>query len=143
MTPNTATWGEFKQFLAADNWTKLQGTGKRPHDFYEKVLPDGRILQTHASRADDKTPSPGRFRLILREQLEVTVDGFWEAFRTGEPVKRPQPDQDDLPAEHDAWVVAVLVGPLHLSAGEVGHLSREAAEQLVHEYWSRAARQGE
>lgn len=137
MTPKAATWGEFRQFLAADGWTKLPGTGKRPHDFYEKVLADRRVLQTHVSRADDKAPSPGRFRLILREQLEVSVGAFWQAVKAGQPVDRPQPDEPIEVVEHDAWVVAVLVGELHMSPDELATLSREEAERLVHEHWSR------
>lgn len=137
MTPNTATWGEFRQFLAADDWTQLPGTGKRPHDFYEKVLPDGRVLQTHVSRASDKAPSPGRFRMILRDQLEVSVDAFWNAVKTGEPVDRPQPDERVGVVEHDAWVAAVLVGEFHMAPDELATLSREEAERLVHEHWSR------
>lgn len=137
MTPNTATCAEFRAFLAADGWTKLGGTGNRPHDFFEKVLPDGRVLQTHVSRANDKAPSPDRFRLILRNQLQVTVDAFWTAVKTGEPVDRPQPDEPLEVVEHHAWVVAVLVGELHMSAEELAALSREEAERLVHEHGSR------
>lgn len=137
MTPNTATWGEFRQFLAADGWTQRPRTGNRPHDFYEKVLPDGRVLQTHVSRAKDKAPSPDRFRMILRDQLEVSVDAFWNAVKTGEPVDRPQPAEPVVVVEHDAWVVAVLVGQLHMSPDELATLSREEAERLVHEHWSR------
>ena len=55
----TPTWDEFREFLRHDDWEADRATG---HDFFEKTLPDGEILRTHASRSGSKTSSPGSFQ---------------------------------------------------------------------------------
>jgi hypothetical protein len=138
LTPAAPTWAEVEAFLAADGWRPIpnRGGGSQRHIFYEKVLPDGRVLQTHVSHSGGKAPSPGRFSSILRHQLEVSKTEFWECIRTGAPVDRPAP-VDDGPVEHEAWVLAVLVRDLHMSAEEIEALTPEEAQQLVNDYWSR------
>jgi hypothetical protein len=88
------------------------------------------------SKSGSKTISPGRFSSILRHQLEVSKDEFWECIRTGQLVDRPVGVTDEL-VEHDGWVLAVLVNELHMSAEEVEALTPAEAERLVHEHWSR------
>lgn len=93
MTPVAPTWGDIEAFLAADGWrqTPQHGGERQRHVFYEKVLEDGRVLQTHVSHSAQKSLSPGRFSNILRYQLEVSKDEFWDCIRTGKPVDRPVP----------------------------------------------------
>jgi hypothetical protein len=38
---------------------------------------------------------------------------------------------------HEAWVVAVLAGDLHMTAEEIAMLDAEYARQLVLDHWSR------
>jgi hypothetical protein len=83
----TPSWSEILVFLAFDRWSDDRTTG---HDFFEKVLPSGEILQTHASRSGDKTISPGRFKAILADQLKVSAAEFWEVLRTRKPAARPR-----------------------------------------------------
>jgi hypothetical protein len=138
LTPAAPTWGDIETFLAADGWRRTaQHGGKRQrHIFYEKVLPDGRVLQTHVSHSAQKSLSPGRFSAVLRNQLEVSKAEFWSCLHTGEPVVRPV-SVDEAPVEHDAWVVAVLAGELHLSPDDIARLTVEEARRIVHEHWSR------
>ena len=75
------------------------------------------------------TPAEERIALFSRE-------AFWEAMRSGEQVERPVPDDQEEVVEHEAWVMAVLVGSLHLSAEEIASLSSADAVALVHDYWS-------
>jgi hypothetical protein len=140
LTPVSPTWGDVEDFLRADGWRKLEG-GERggtrsKHVFYEKVLPGGRLLQTHVSHSRQKTVSAGRFGSILREQLEVSREEFWRCIQTRTPVDRPVPTDEATP-EHEAWVVAVLVTDLHMTADEIGRLSPSEARRLVEELWSR------
>jgi hypothetical protein len=141
MTPTSPTWGDVEQFLAADGWRQLPGSergGKRQtHIFFEKQLPDGRTLQAHISHDRSNTMSPGRFGSVLRWELEISKEEFWEAIRSGEPVDRPVSVDDDEVIEHPAWVIAVLNGELHMSAEQIAQLSEAAAVELVHEHWSR------
>lgn len=142
MTPNAPPWGDVEDFLAADGWRAVQSGersgSRRRHVFYEKVLDDGRVLQTHVSHSRQKRMSPGRFSALLRHDLEVSKDEFWACVRSGEPVDRPADLDEAVTVEHDAWVAAVLVGELHMLPDDIARLSRKEAEALVHEHWSRA-----
>ncbi len=138
MTPTAPTWDDVAAFLAADGWRELpnRGGSRLRHVFYEKVLQDGHVLQTHISHSGQRTMSPGRFSSILRHDLEVSKNDFWECVRTGQPVNRPVP-AEEAPVEHDAGVVAVLVGELHMSTQEIEALTPEQARQTVNDYWSQ------
>lgn len=140
MTPTSPSWADVEKFLGIDAWRQIpageRGGRRQTHIFFEKLLPDGRLLQTHISHDRSKKISPGRFGTILREQLEVSRADFWKAIRSGEPVSRPV-EIEEGPVEHDVWVIAVLVGELHMSAEEIEGLSEEAAIALVHEHWAR------
>jgi hypothetical protein len=72
--------------------------------------------------------SPGRFGTLLRHDLEVSKKKFWACIRSGRPVQRPVARDEPAVVEHDAWVIAVLVGELPMSPEELGALSREEAE---------------
>ena len=140
MTPTAPTWGDVEDFLDADGWRQVdrgeRGGGRSRHVFYEKTLDDGRVLQTHISHSRQKTLSPGRFSAVLRHQLEVSREQFWDCIRTQSAVDRPI-ELEEGPVEHEAWVVAVLVRELHMTAEQIAALSEEEAQRLVHEHWSR------
>jgi hypothetical protein len=140
VTPNSPSWADVEKFLGVDGWRQIpageRGGRRQTHVFFEKLLPNGRLLQTHISHDRSKKISSGRFGTILREQLEVSRADFWEAIRSGEPVSRPA-ETEEAPVEHDAWVIAVLVGELHMSAEEIEGLNEKEAVQLVHEHWAR------
>lgn len=141
MTPNTASWDEIADFLAIDGWRKIEANergGKRSrHIFYEKTLDDGRALQTHISKSGQKRPSPGRFGSILREQIEVSRQEFWDALKSGQPVDRPVGLDPDESVEHEGWVIEILVGQLHMSAGDIEQLSPDEAKERVYEFWQQ------
>lgn len=141
MTKTSPTWGDVESFIRADGWRRIpareRGGGRQRHIFFEKELPDGRILQTHISHDRSATISAGRFSAILRDQLEVSRAEFWEATSSGKPVSRPVDMDEEEPVEHEPWVMAVLVGELHMTAAQIEGLSREEAIAIVHEHWSR------
>jgi hypothetical protein len=137
LTRVAPTWADIEAFLVADGWRQVpHGGGRQRHVFYEKVLDDGRVLQTHVSHSAQKSLSPGRFSSMLRYQLEVSKDEFWRCLGTGTPVHRPV-TVDEAPVEHEAWVIAVLVGELHLPPDEIAALTAEEAQRIVHDHWSR------
>ena len=76
----TPTWGEIERYCRLDGWRESRRSG---HVFFEKVLPDGTVLQTHRSLSKRKTMSRGRFRAILRYQLRVSEGEFWQVLRRG------------------------------------------------------------
>ncbi len=141
MTPDAPTWGEVEKFLQIDGWTRLpassRGGSSQDHIFFEKLLDNGELLQTHISHSRRGRPSAGRFGLILREQIKVSRKEFWEALRCGEPVARPALVEAKQQVEHEAWMIAVLVGELHMTAEQIEELDVEQARQLVLDHWSR------
>lgn len=141
MTPDAPTWGEIEKFLQADGWIRLaassRGGSSENHVFFEKLLDSGELLQTHISHSRRGPPSPGRFGLILRQQIKVSRAQFWEALRSGEPVARPAPVEAEQQVEHEAWVLAVLAGELHMTAEQIEELDVKQARQLVLDHWAR------
>ena len=78
----TPTWGEIERFCRLDGWRESRRGG---HVFYEKVLPDGTVLQTHRSLSPRKTMRPGQFKAILRHQLKVSEEEFWRVLERRRP----------------------------------------------------------
>lgn len=134
----TPTWGRIEEFCRADGWTEIRSTS---HVFYRKVLADGTILETHRSFASDKTMSPGRFMAILRDQLQVNQEVFWEVLSTGRPAPRPAPAPAPEPPAHPLWVVDVLERDFGLSEQEIAALSPDDAQRMVWQHWSKPRQQ--
>jgi hypothetical protein len=129
----TPTWQEVEEFLRIDGWVLVRRTG---HTFYRKVRPDGTALRTHTSFAGDKTMSASRFALILRAQLGVTAEEFWEALRTGRPVPRP----GEVPAEAPplrAWVATALKFQFSKTDEEIAAMNPDEAARYVLDEWSK------
>lgn len=112
------------------------------HLTFELALDDGRILRTRISRPADATQySPGLWRHILADQLEVTEAEFWECVRDkvrpnreGDAIARPG---DGLPA----WLVGRLIGELHLTQEQIAGLDEERAREMLQEHWGRRGRE--
>ena len=107
----TPSWDELREFLRVDGWTADRSTA---HDFFEKALPDGEILRTHASRSGLKTISPGRFKAILSDQLHLGEAEFWEVLRSRTPARRPSRAPEPAPASLPLWIAAALERELGL-----------------------------
>ena len=130
----TPSWDEFREFLKHDCWTEDRTTG---HDFFEKTLPDGEILRTHASRSGAKTMSPGRFKAILADQLKLNEAESWEVLRTGTPGTRPSPAPEPAPRSLSAWLGAALEREAGLEGERIAELDEDTALQLLLEARSR------
>lgn len=143
MTPSSPTWGDIAAFLGVDGWREIpageRGGRRQKHIFFEKLLENGRLLQTHISHDRDSRPGPHTFSLILKEQLEVGRAEFWDAIRSGAPVSRPVPTESDDAVELPGWTIPVLQGSLHMSQEDMARLSEDEAIQLVNDYWARAS----
>lgn len=130
----TPTWDEFRESLKHDDWEEDRATG---HDFFEKTLPDGEILQTHASRSGSKTMSPGRFKSILSDQLRLSEAEFWEVLRTGTPAPRPSPAPEPAPRSLPLWLAQALEREVGLSPNEIAELDDDVARRLLVESSSK------
>ncbi len=130
----TPTWDEIKEFCQKDGWSLVRDTD---HEFYQKLLPDGRLLETHVSFSGGKTMSPGRFKNILRVQLEVSEQDFWDSIRLGRPAPRPSSPLPEVRQPLPDWVLDALRWQMGVPEAEIAALSPEEAERRVREYWSR------
>ena len=130
----TPSWDEILEFLKVDRWSRDRSTG---HDFFEKVLPNGEILHTHASRSGDRTISPGRFKAILADQLGVSEQEFWEVLRTGKAARRPSQVPEPPPASLPLWLVEALEWEAGLSPERIAGLDDEAARMILDDARSR------
>ncbi len=130
----TATWDEFREFLKHDNWEEDRATG---HDFFEKALPDGEILRTHASRSGSKTMSAGRFKAILSDQLQLSQAEFWEVPRTKAPAPRPSPAPEPAPTSLPLWLARALEREVGLTREQIAKLADDEARRLLVEARSK------
>lgn len=130
----TPTWDELREFLRLDGWIADRST---THDFFEKVLPDGEILRTHASRSGSKSISPGRFKAILGDQLRLDESEFWEVLRSKTPTRRPSPAPEPAPASLPLWIAEALERELGLSRERIADLDEREARRLLDEKRSR------
>ena len=122
------TGGEVEEFCRKDGWAHVRDTD---HSFYRRVLEDGTVLETHASFSSKKGMSPGRFALILREQLRVSQEAFWDTLRTGAPASRPSAPLPGAPRGLPAWLVRTLQREIGLTEAEIGPLDEQAARELL------------
>jgi hypothetical protein len=130
----TPSWDEFRQFLKLDDWEEDRATG---HDFFEKTLPDGELLRTHASRSGSKTMSPGRFKAILSDQLRLSETEFWEVLRTRSPASRPSPAPEPAPRSLPFWLAQALEREVGLLREQIAELDENDARRLLDEARSR------
>lgn len=130
----TPTWDEFREFLKRDEWEEDRATG---HDFFEKALPDGEILRTHAPRSGSKTMSPGLFKAILSDQLRLSEAEFREVLRTKRPALRPSPAPELAPRSLPLWLARSLEREVRLTREQIAELDEDAARRLLVEARSR------
>lgn len=66
-------WRDLVNYCRRTGWEELPGSD---HYRFRKILPDGTILRTKASRALAKEIPPGLFDRILKRQLCISRDDF-------------------------------------------------------------------
>lgn len=141
MTPRArvATRRDHENFCLTEGWNeRKRATGKRGthHVNYELPLPDGRILYTRISHPVDRTDyGPSLWKHILRDQLEVTDDEFWECVVRGVvPVRGRTPIEGEvIPVD----VVRALVSRVGVPEREVMAMTKdEAVRRLMWFYTS-------
>jgi hypothetical protein len=129
----TPSWDEIEQFCKIDSWETVRSTD---HVFFRKILPSGEVLETHRSFSGNKSMSPGVFSVILRTQLKVSRQQFWQALTSGEAVVRPDPDLPEPEPQYDAWVILGLKKQ-GLSEDEIKQMTPDEAKQHLHDLWSQ------
>lgn len=67
------TWKQVKAFCEKDGWERKESH----HTFFRKMMPDGSIKRVKVSHGTGDIPK-GRWNHILRYQLQVSEEYFWE-----------------------------------------------------------------
>jgi hypothetical protein len=134
LPPRPPSWKEIEEFCRLDGWEPDRRT---KHVFWRKTLDTGQVLETHRSLSERKSMGPGRFHVILNQQLKVSRAEFWRVLQTGEPARRPSVETEASPVPtHELWVVRGLKGA-GVSEAEIGALSPEEAIRKLQEFWAR------
>ena len=95
------------------------------HWRYRKDLPDGTSLRTKASHSLRDEIGIDLFKHILRDQLRVTEDRFWDVVRAGanEVTEAPSKQAATIPG----WLVQQLILTVGLREDEVRAMTVEEA----------------
>lgn len=135
----TPTRQDHQKFCEIEGWEPARTARGRTgtHQLtYELTLPDGRILRTRISHPPDRsTYGPGIWSHILRDQLDVTEEVFWDCVRGGIKPARGEPDvpaADPIPAE----VVHMLLTRVRLTESEVARMTKEEAIARLNQHWA-------
>ena len=137
MTPPSPvpTWEDIDRFCRADGWEPRRSTD---HKFWTKVLPSGEGLRTHRSFSASAEISDGLFAHILRSQLRVSREQFWQTIRSGKPASRTSAAAlDPAPPEHPTWVVVGLLRH-GLTNDAIAAMSPRDAREALERLWAEA-----
>src|SRR5262249_24396294 len=127
-----------EKFCAADGWQRVRdarGRAGTHHVTYEPTLPDGPALRTRISHQADRSHSvPSLWGHILRDQLHVSAEEFWNCVQHGVVPDRgvPKPPSTALPAE----LVHLLISRVGLPETEVAAMTKEEAVSRLQRYWT-------
>jgi hypothetical protein len=134
-----ATRKDHLRFCEIENWEKVRsskgGSGTH-HDTFELALANGDISRTRISGPPDRTDyGPSLWNHILKDQLKVTEQEFWECLKNKVLPKRgmaPEPSAEPLPTE----VVWALINRVGLSEAEVGKMPKQEAVDRLNTFWT-------
>ena len=116
-------------FCRTEGWTLVRGATGKPvshHRTYEITLWDGRVLRTRISRPINTSEyGPHMWSHILKQQLEVTQEEFWNCVRD-----KTLPDRgfEPLTAPPQSLPLFLLRELMRLGVSEQDALSYTPAE---------------
>lgn len=133
-----ATREDHDDFCTTEGWALARGATGKPvthHRTYELALPDGSVLRTRISRPVDRTQyRDSMWSHILRTQLHVTVDEFWECV-TDKVL--PQRSRPAIPPRKSLPLYLVEGLSRHgVPAQEISAMTEEEAKERLHQLWS-------
>ena len=135
-----ATFGDLGQYVINDGWTEEPNLarGRRrtgDHRRYFRDLPDGTRLRTKVSHDAHAEIGEDLFHRILRDQLQVSEERFWEVVRgrSGAETEVARPTVQSVPG----WLVTRLLFTVGLSEAEVARMTSDEAHAAWVEYRSR------
>ncbi|MEU7916564.1 cytotoxic translational repressor of toxin-antitoxin stability system [Microbispora bryophytorum] len=138
MTWPQPTREDHERFCKAEGWRRIRDARGRTgthHVTYELDLPAGGILRTRISHPPDRTTyGPSLWAHVLRDQLQVSEEEFWDCVRDGVVPDRggPQAPPEALPAD----LVHLLIHRVGLTDAEVARMSKDQALARLQRYWT-------
>jgi len=139
--PRPLAHSDHKKFVEIEGWTKkgtVSGEGKTGNHFrYSLRLNTGEILYTRVSHGSGSINDHSLVASILREQLRVSEQDFYQCVNNGVLPPRPAPENLEVPAEGlDAKLVRNLINKVGLSQSEVAAMSKAEAVEKWYQYLS-------
>jgi hypothetical protein len=135
-----ATFGDLRQYVTNDGWTEEPNLarGRRrtgDHRRYSRDLPDGSRLRTKVSHDEHAEIGEDFFHRIVRDQLRVTEERFWQVVhgRSGFETPVSEPTTEPIPG----WLVTRLLFTVGLSEAHVAGLTRDQAQAAWLAYQTR------
>lgn len=133
-----ATRVDHETFCTTEGWAeRKRATGKRGshHVNYEVALPDGSVLYTRISHPVDRTDyGPSIWAHILRDQLDVTAEEFWDCVN-----HQVVPNRGHTPEVTDAiplGVIRALTQEARIPEVEVHAMTKAEAIARLGEFYT-------
>lgn len=135
------TFGELRQYVTNDRWTEEPNLarGRRrtgDHRRYARDLPDGTRLRTKVSHDEHAEIGEDLFHRILRDQLRITEERFWEVVRGRSGIATPS--QEAAVESIPGWLVTRLLITVGLSEAEVANMTEAEAQAAWLDYQTRS-----
>ena len=138
------TRSDHQRFCLNEGWEETVGArgGRGDHWRYTLSLPDGRMLYTRISHPISKRDTYGAtlWRKILRTDLQVTEDEFWDCVRHKVRPQRGTPDTASKAALPIA-LYRLLLNDVGLSPAEIASLDAQQAAARVAAHYARGGRE--
>lgn len=135
-----ATFRDLKTFVEHDGWTEepnlVRGRARTSdHWRYRKDLPNGTTLRTKVSHSLRDEIGIGLFKHILRDQLQVGEDEFWDVVRrrATEATEPRPPTAATIPG----WLVQRLILTVGLREDDIRAMTVEEARAAWEAYQAR------
>lgn len=141
MTWPQPTRQSHEKFCQTEGWDRVRDARGRTgthHITYELRLRDARILRTRISHPADRSTYGLRiWAHILRDQLEVDADDFWNCVQDGVKPRRGAPETpvESLPLE----LVHLLIHRVGLAEAEVAAMTKDEAGSRLSRFWAKGS----
>lgn len=133
------TLKELRRFVEVEGWEDKDarsGKSKGDHHRYVFTTPAGERLYTKISHGKDEIRSPKLFTIILKDQLCIDEEQFWNAVDNGVKPKRPMPESIEERAGIDAKLAGNLINKVGMAQKDLVGLSQTEAVKIWHDWLS-------
>ena len=132
------TWGQIRQFCRRLGYRETRTC----HFHYITVLHDRSTSGTMVSMGVDGEEVPSQmWAMVWRHQLRLaSEDEFWKGLH-GQPVEYAVSVIEEPSEPLPGYLLRFLRGTLHLPQAEIAALTRQQAQRLLDDYYTRELRE--